>query len=175
MWRAHGRDVFCCYSRSTLPVVRERLGASLDSDSDKDPDRSSHVEERLDPATAPTAPGASDDVLLPVSPAAPPVDPPPARSAEPLRQRAEASAAALTASERRRPVELRDRSSLLPKRTPRKPDHTDCLAAGGTRGAGQRYSLKCVDESATVASSSTSWKRRSAPLWRSAEQLRKRT
>jgi hypothetical protein len=26
-----------------------------------------------------------------------------------------------------------------------------------------------------VASSSTSWKRRSAPFWRSAEQLRKRT
>ena len=156
----------------------ERLGASLDSDSDKDPDRSSHVEERLDPdatPTAPTAPGASGDALLLASPAAPPLDPPPARSAEPLRQRAEASAATLEALERRRPLKLRDRSSLLPKRTPRKPDHTDALAAGGTRGAGQRYSLKCVDESTAVASSSTSWKRRSAPLWRSAEQLRKRT
>ena len=156
----------------------ERLGASIESDSDKDPDRSSHVEERLDPAAAPTAPGASGDALLLASPAAPPLDPPPARSAEPLRpaaHRAEASAAILEGLERRRPVKLRDRSSLLPKRTPRKPDHTDALAAGGTRGAGQRYSLKCVDESTAVASSSTSWKRRSAPLWRSAEQLRKRT
>ena len=153
----------------------ERLGASLASDSDKVPDRSSHVEARLDPDPDPTAPDASCEALLLASPATPPLHPPLVHSAGPLRQRAEASAAALEALERRWRARLRDRSSLLPKRTPRKPDHTDSLAAGGTRGAGQRYSLKCVDESTAVASSSTSWKRRSAPLWRSAEQLRKRT
>ena len=93
---------------------------SLEGESVKDPDRSSHVEARLDtpgPPTAPTTPANISEALL----------------AKPslLWRRGDLPAGRLL------------RSSLLPKSTPRKTDHrTDSLAAGGTRGAGQRYSLK---------------------------------